>query len=45
MVSIAPVGTVSFDFAIRPGLESRALFTYTVNGLSGTKSIERLFGI
>ncbi len=44
-VTIAPVGTVAFDFAIRPGLETRAQFTYSVNGLSGTKSIERLFGI
>ena len=44
-VMIAPVGTATFDFAIRPGLESRAQFTYTVNGVTGTKSIERLFGI
>jgi len=43
LVTIAPVGTVTFDFAIRPGLETRAQFTYSVNGLSGTKSIERLF--
>jgi hypothetical protein len=40
-----PVGTATFDFAIRPGFETRAQFTYTVNGLTGTKSIERLFGI
>jgi hypothetical protein len=44
-VTITPVGTATFEFAIRPGLETRAQFTYTVNGLSGTKSIERLFGI
>jgi hypothetical protein len=44
-VTIAPAGTVTFEFAIRPGLETRAQFTYSVNGLTGTKSIERLFGI
>ena len=42
-VTIMPVGMVTFDFAIRPGLEGRAAFTYSVNGLSGTKTIERLF--
>ena len=45
LVTIVPVGTVTFDFAIRPGLENKAQFSYSVNGLSGTKSIERLFGI
>ena len=45
LVTIAPVGTATFDFALRPGLEHRAQFTYTVNGVSGSKSIERLFGI
>jgi len=45
LVTITPVGTVTFDFEVRPGLETRAQFTYTVNGLSGRKSIERLFGI
>jgi hypothetical protein len=44
LVTYTPVGTVTFDFAIRPGLETRAQFTYTVNGLPGTKSIERLPG-
>jgi hypothetical protein len=44
-VTMAAVGTVTFDFAIRPGLENRAQFTYTMNGLPRTKSIERLFGI
>jgi len=44
-VTIAPAGTATFDFTIRPGLETKARFTYTVNGLTGTKSIERLFGI
>ena len=43
LVSYTPVGTVSFDFAIRPGLETKAQFSYNVNGLSGTKTIERLF--
>jgi hypothetical protein len=43
LVTYTPVGTVSFDFAIRPGLETKAQFTYTVNGLSGTRTIERLF--
>ena len=45
MVTIAAVGTATFDFSIQPGLEGRAQFTYTVNGVSGSKSIERLFGI
>ena len=45
MVTIAPVGTATFDFEVRAGLEGRAQFTYSVNGLSGSKSIERLFGI
>jgi hypothetical protein len=44
-VTIAPAGTVTLDFSIRPGLETRAQFTYSVDGLTGTKSIERLFGI
>jgi hypothetical protein len=43
LVTYTPVGTVTFDFTIRPGLETKARFTYTVNGLSGTKTIERLF--
>ena len=43
LVTYTPVGTVTFDFAIRPGLETKAQFTYTVNGLSGTRTIERLF--
>ena len=45
LVTIAPVGTATFDFALRPGLEHRAQFSYTVNGVTGSKSIERLFGI
>jgi len=45
LVTYTSVGTVTFDFAIRPGLEARARFTYAVNGLTGTKSIERLFGL
>ena len=43
LVTYASVGTVSFDFAIRAGLETKAQFSYNVNGLSGTKTIERLF--
>ena len=43
LVTYTPVGTVTFDFAIRPGLETKGQFTYTVNGLSGTKTIQRLF--
>ena len=45
MVTVTPVGTATFDFKIRPGLENRAQFSYTVNGSTGTKSIERLFGL
>jgi hypothetical protein len=43
LVAYAPVGTATFDFTIRPGLEGKAQFTYTVNGLAGSKRIERLF--
>ena len=43
LVTTTPVGTATFEFAIRPGLEGRALFTYSVNGLSGVRTIERLF--
>lgn len=42
LVTIAPVGTATFDFAVQPGLEGKARFNYTLNGVSATKSIQRL---
>lgn len=40
-VTVTRVGSVSFDFA-PPGLAAgAALFTYNINGVSGTKQIER----
>lgn len=43
LVTITPVGSATFDFAIRPGLEGKAVFSYTLNGVSGAKTLERFF--
>ena len=42
LVLILPAGTAEIDFAHRPGEEGRARLTYTVNGMTVRKVIERL---
>ena len=41
-VSYVPAGTVSIDFTQAPGTEGRARLTYTINGTTATKTIQRM---
>lgn len=42
LVLVQAAGTATLDFAQRPGEEDRARFSYTVNGASATKTIQRM---
>lgn len=42
LVLVLPSGTATIDFRIRAGEEDRARFTYTLNGVTATKSIVRM---
>jgi hypothetical protein len=41
-VSYNVAGTAGLDFSQVPGREGRATFTYTINGQSGTRTVERM---
>ncbi|MBC8022234.1 MAG: hypothetical protein H7Y14_03895 [Burkholderiales bacterium] len=42
LVQYLPAGTATLDFTQAPGQEGRARFTYTINGASSTKTIQRM---
>jgi hypothetical protein len=42
LVLVQSAGTATLDFRVRAGEEDRARFTYTVNGVTTTKSIARM---
>lgn len=42
LISYDNAGTVLFDFTLSPGAEGRARFTYSLYGMSGSRTIQRM---